>query len=306
MSNISVIIPERAASIGPFMVGRLLPFHQKRAVGPFVFIDHMGPIPLDEHINMDIEPHPHIGLSTLTYLFEGAILHQDSVGSVQEIVPGAVNWMTAGKGVVHSERMPKHIKDHAPGTIMHGLQIWVALPKELEEMEPAFTHIPAEALPEWEENGVNFKLIAGKAFGKESGVPVFSPLYFVEIKNSTSESQQLTIGQDLYGESGLYVLQGSIQAEGHHYGEKQILVAKDSTLCSFEIMSDSTVFIFGGTPFPEERFLMWNFVSSDPQRLELAKKNWIEQNYTAFPRIPTDEETYIPFPEKKGPLKQKF
>src|SRR5690606_23127686 len=150
--------------------------------------------------------------------------------------------------------------------------------------------------------GVKFKLIAGKAFGRESGVPVFSPLYFIEIKNSTSESRQLTIGKDLYGESGLYVLQGTIQAEGHRYDEKQILVAKDSTLCSFELMGNSTVFIFGGTPFPEERFLMWNFVSSDPQRLEQAKKDWIKQNHHVFPRIPTDEEAYIPFPEQKGPL----
>lgn len=306
MSNISVIIPERAASIGPFMVGRLLPFHQKRSVGPFVFIDHMGPIPLSLHENLDIEPHPHIGLSTLTYLFEGALLHQDSIGTVQEISPGAVNWMTAGKGVVHSERMPEHIRKANPDTILHGLQIWVALPKALEEMEPEFTHISEEELPEWVRDEVNYKLIAGKAFDKESGVPVFSPLYFIEIKNNTATPKLISIGKDLYGESGLYVLQGTIEAENQTYESKNILVAKDSTLCEFTLNENSTVFVFGGEAFPEERHLMWNFVSSDPNKLEKAKQDWIDQNHEAFPLIPTDDEDFIPFPKQSRGLKPKY
>ena len=296
MSNINMVIEERAASIGPFMVGRLLPFKQKRAVGPFVFIDHMGPISIREHEEMDVEPHPHIGLSTLTYLFEGAMMHRDSIGSLAEITPGAVNWMTAGKGVVHSERMPDHIRETNPDMIMHGLQIWVALPKDLQEMEPNFTHIPAEDIPEWEQDGVDIKLIAGDAFGRKSSVPVYSPLYFLEIINSTNEIKNIDIGKDLYGESGLYILEGYVEAEGNTYEPKNILITDNSKLCHFNIGPNTKVFIFGGEPFPEERFLMWNFSSTSKERLEQAKADWIAQNHDAFPLIPEDDKVYIPFP----------
>lgn len=296
MSNINMVIEERAASIGPFMVGRLLPFRQKRAVGPFVFIDHMGPVAIKEHEKLDIEPHPHIGLSTLTYLFEGAIMHRDSIGSLAEITPGAVNWMTAGKGVVHSERMPDHIRETNPDMIMHGLQIWVALPKELQEMEPGFTHISREDIPEWEQHGVNIKLIAGEAFGKKSGVPVYSPLYFLEIKNESNETRNVNIGNDLFGESGLYILEGSIEAEGNVYEPRNILIAANSKLCNFDMVAHTTVYIFGGEPFPEERFIMWNFVSSEKERLEKAKADWMAQNHEAFPLIPQDDKAFVPFP----------
>ncbi|MPT33675.1 MAG: pirin family protein, partial [Flavobacterium sp.] len=193
MSNIQLIIEERAANIGNFMVGRLLPFREKRTVGPFAFIDHMGPAYLKEYQNLDVAPHPHIGLSTLTYLFEGSIMHKDSLGSEIEIQPGAVNWMTAGKGIVHSERTPQYLR--TSDKVLHGLQIWVALPKELEQMEPSFVHVDKEDLPHWEENGLSFKLIAGEAFGRKSGVPVYSPLYFIEIKSTSA--QKVSIGNDL-------------------------------------------------------------------------------------------------------------
>lgn len=296
MSNINMVIEERATSIGPFLVGRLLPFRQKRAVGPFVFIDHMGPIAVKEHEKLDIEPHPHIGLSTLTYLFEGAIMHRDSIGSLAEITPGAVNWMTAGKGVVHSERMPEHIRETNPDMVMHGLQIWVALPKELQEMDPSFTHISREDIPEWEQNGVKIKLIAGEAFGKRSGVPVYSPLYFLEIKNESDEKKNVNIGNDLFGESGLYILEGSIEAEDNRYGSRNILIAANSKLCNFDMAAQTTVYIFGGEPFPEERFIMWNFVSSEKERLEKAKLDWIAQNHESFPLIPQDDKAFVPFP----------
>lgn len=164
MSNIQLIIEERAADIGNFLVGRLLPFREKRSVGPFVFIDHMGPAQLKNYQNLDVPPHPHIGLSTLTYLFEGAIFHRDSLGTEMEIQPGAVNWMTAGKGVVHSERTPEYLRTSEKS--LHGLQIWVALPKHLEQTEPTFHHTEAKDIPQWEQDGVQIKLIAGKAFGK--------------------------------------------------------------------------------------------------------------------------------------------
>lgn len=291
MSNIQLIIEERAADIGNFLVGRLLPFRQKRAVGPFVFIDHMGPAKLSDHQNLDVGPHPHIGLSTLTYLFEGAIMHRDSIGSMVEIQPGAVNWMTSGKGVVHSERTPEYLRHSAKS--LHGLQIWVALPKELEEMEPSFTHIEANEIPEWTENGVHYKLVAGEAFGKKSPVPVYSPLYFLEIK--TKEAATISIGDQLFGESALYILEGSIKEGEETFGPKQILIAKNTELCSFEMAENSTVYIFGGEAFPEERFIFWNFVSSRKERIEEAKKAWIEQT---FPKI-EGETGFVPLPEPK-------
>lgn len=289
MSNVELIIEERAANIGNFMVGRLLPFRQKRAVGPFVFIDHMGPVKLNDRENMDVLPHPHIGLSTLTYLFEGSIMHRDSIGSEIEIKPGAINWMTAGKGVVHSERTPDYLRNSEK--ILHGLQIWVALPKELEETEPAFTHIAEDEIPRWEENGIHFKLIAGEAFGKKSPVPVHSPLYFIEIKNT--HPQDIEIGDMLYGESALYILEGSIFSDGNNYGPKQILIAKDTKLCAFEMAENSTVYIFGGQPFPEQRFIDWNFVSSDKERLKQAKEDWLNQR---FPKVP-GEVDFVPYPK---------
>lgn len=289
MSNVGLIIEERARSIGNFMVGRLLPFSQKRAVGPFVFIDHMGPVKMSDRQNMDVLPHPHIGLSTLTYLFEGAIMHRDSIGSVVEILPGAVNWMTAGKGVVHSERTPERLR-HSEKSL-HGLQIWVALPTHLEDCEPSFTHIPADDLPEWEVDGLKMKLIAGEALGRKSAVPVYSPLYFIEIKST--RATHVNIGKDLYGESALYILEGSIKEGDETYGPKQILIAKDSTLCSFEIAENSTVYIFGGDAFPEERFIYWNFVSSSKDVLEKAKQDWQAQT---FPKI-EGETSFVPLPQ---------
>lgn len=292
MSNTELIIQERAAHIGSFLVGRLLPFRQKRTVGPFTFIDHMGPAIMGEEEHLDIGPHPHIGLSTLTYLFEGAIQHKDSLGSNVEIKPGAVNWMTAGKGVVHSERTPARLRGKKKN--LHGLQIWVALPKTMEQINPSFFHIEEQDIPSWNEQDAQFKLIAGQAFGKTSPVPVHSDLYFIEIKSKAKK--QIAIGNDLYGESALYILEGSISADGHAYGPKQILIAKDSTLCAFEMEENTTVYIFGGTPFEEERFIYWNFVNSDKNIIEKAKKDWQDQNTEAFPKIPGDDKDYVPLP----------
>lgn len=288
MSNVQLIIEERAADIGNFMVGRLLPFREKRTVGPFAFIDHMGPTYLSEFENFDVAPHPHIGLSTLTYLFEGSIMHKDSLGTEMEIKPGAVNWMTAGKGIVHSERTPQYLRDLEK--MLHGLQIWVALPKELEEMEPNFTHVEKDDIPNWEQNGLSFKLIAGEAFGRKSAVPVYSPLYLIEIKSTSA--QKVTIGSELFGESALYILEGNIKSDDIVFESKQILIAKDSKLCEFEMGENTTVYIFGGEPFPEERFIFWNFVSSSKERIEKAKIDWENQT---FPKVPGETE-FVPLP----------
>ncbi|MES2778717.1 MAG: pirin family protein [Bacteroidota bacterium] len=289
MSNINLIIEERAASIGKFMVGRLLPFRQKRMVGPFIYIDHMGPVKLNERENFDVLPHPHIGLSTLTFLFEGNIMHRDTLGNEVEIKPGAVNWMTAGKGIVHSERTPEYMR-HSDKQ-MHGLQIWVALPKELEQMEPEFFHIDETQIPSWTEGDLHFKLVAGEAFGRKSAVPVYSKLFMIEIK-STSK-QTVNIGHELYGESGLYILEGNIESEGNVFEPKQLLVANDTKLCSFTIGANSTIYIFGGEPFPEERLIDWNFVSSEKHLIDEAKQKWIDQS---FEKIKGDEVEFVPYP----------
>ncbi len=290
MSNIKLIIEERPSNIGNFMVGRLLPFREKRMVGPFAFIDHMGPTCMSDYENLDVPPHPHIGLSTLTYLFEGSIMHKDSLGTEMEIKPGQINWMTAGKGIVHSERTPEYLRNSSK--MLHGLQIWVALPKELEEMEPSFFHVPENQIPEWKTDNIAFKLIAGEILGKKSPVPVYSPLYLLELK-STSR-QTVTIGEHLFGESALYILEGSIESEGNIFGPKQILIAKDSKLCTFDMAENTTIYIFGGDPFPEERIIYWNFVASTKELIEKAKEKWLAQT---FDKVPGETE-FVPLPEQ--------
>ncbi|WP_018343485.1 pirin family protein [Cytophaga aurantiaca] len=288
MSNIKLIIEERSANIGNFMVGRLLPFREKRMVGPFAFIDHMGPAKMNAYENLDVPPHPHIGLSTLTYLFEGSITHKDSLGSDIEIKPGAVNWMTAGKGITHSERTPEYLRHSDKG--LHGLQIWVALPKHLEQMEPTFTHIEETDIPTWNEDGLTYTLIAGEVLGKKSPVPVYSPLYMIEIKSSKRST--VSIGEALFGESALYILEGKVFNEGNSFEPKHILIAKDSKLCTFELEAGSTVYIFGGDAFPEERYIYWNFVASDLALIEKAKTAWKEQH---FPKV-LGETEFVPLP----------
>lgn len=296
MSNIQLIIEERPSLVGNFMVGRLLPFREKRTVGPFAFIDHMGPHKLSDHDNFDVPPHPHIGLSTLTYLFEGSIMHRDSLGSKVEIKPGEVNWMTSGSGIAHSERTPEYLR-HSEKSL-HGLQIWVALPKHLEQMQPDFYHASDHEIPHWQQDGVSFKLIAGEVLGHKSPVPVYSPLYLIEIKSSAKTT--VNIGNELFGESALYILEGSVESDGHSYEPKQILIANDAKLCSFTMAENTSVYIFGGEAFPEERFIFWNFVSSSHELIEDAKKRWLEQT---FPKVPEETE-FVPLPQP-NPLKPK-
>ncbi|WP_019039679.1 pirin family protein [Psychroflexus tropicus] len=288
MSNIDLIIEERAADIGNFMVGRLLPFRQKRMVGPFAFIDHMGPAKMTAKENLDVPPHPHIGLSTLTFLFEGGIVHRDSLGTEVEIEPGAVNWMTAGRGIVHSERTPQRLR--SKDKTLHGLQIWVALPESLEDMSPQFTHVEKNDIPFWIDNGVEIRLIAGQAFGKSSPVPVHSELYFIELK--CKEAATVDIGKDLHGESALYILEGQVKNEAHSYDPKQILIAKDASLCSFTMKANTTVYIFGGKPFPEERHIHWNFVSSSKAKIQKARDMWKNQEFDKVP----GETDFVPLP----------
>ncbi len=284
-----MLVDERQRDLGNFMVGRLLPFREKRQVGPFTFIDHMGPAELGPGNYFDVNQHPHIGLSTLTYLFEGEIEHRDSIGSVQVIKPGDVGFMTAGRAVTHTERTPAHLRD-GKAFSMHGYQIWVALPKELEEMEPRFDYFPASDLPRWWENHCEIILVAGKAFGRKSPLQGYPPLFMVDIM--ADEDAHLDLGEQIQGEVAFVIVKGSIQLDGEEVGQGQMLISKTREMCTMDIEKGTRILLFGGEPLPEERYLLWNFVSSNRDRLKEARKLWEDRK---FPQVPGDE-TYIPFP----------
>ena len=290
MSNKGLIIPERSRDIGDFLVGRLLPFRKKRMVGPFIFIDHMGPTVLGPDKYMDVDQHPHIGLSTLTFLIQGEIDHKDSIGTSQRIKPGSVNWMVAGSGVVHTERTPQDLRQGK--LTMHGYQIWVALPKEFEYINPEFHHFDAEALPKWREDAAEYTLIAGKAYGKESPVPVHSELFMVEI--IAIEDHEIDLSGKVSGEIGITIVNGSVDACGEKIEAGNMLVSKSDDSCKLKLVKGTHLFLFGGKPFPEERHIYWNFVATNPERIEEAKKDWKNKK---FPKVEGDH-TYVPLPEK--------
>lgn len=289
MGNNRMLVAERSRDIGNFMVGRLLPFRRKRQVGPFTFIDHMGPSTIGPGKYMDVDQHPHIGLSTLTYLLEGEIEHRDSTGANQLITPGSVGFMTAGYGVTHTERTPAHQRDGGTYPV-HGYQVWVALPRDKEEMAPNFAFIPKEELPRWEEQGIHLTLVAGEGYGRRSPLPVYSPLFMIDAY--AESAGLLDIKGQLRGEIALVVVQGSVQLEDQLVQQGEMLIAKTEDECCVELLAGTKLLIFGGQPFPEERFLYWNFVSSSQERLEQAKSDWAAKE---FPTVPGDS-SYIPLP----------
>ncbi len=291
MSNLGLIIEERSRDIGDFLVGRLIPFRKKRMVGPFIFIDHMGPSSIQPGHYMDIGQHPHIGLSTLTFLFEGEIMHRDTLGTEQRVTPGAVGWMTAGRGIVHTERTPIDLRDGGTYPV-HGFQIWVALPKHLEDMNPEFSYTPADQLPHWEEQGLTLKLVAGQGFGRQSPVPVFSELFMMEARST--EKTVLEIAGQLSGEIGICIVDGYIEACDERLDKGRMLVSKAMDTCRITVGENTHLLLFGGQPFPEERHIYWNFVASDKERIEAAKTRWADK---AFEMVP-GETGYIPLPGK--------
>lgn len=294
MSTTNLIIEERSRDIGNFMVGRLLPFAKKRMVGPFIFMDHMGPSTIGPGRYLEVDQHPHIGLSTLTYLFEGEILHRDSLGNQQLITPGDVNWMTAGKGIVHTERTPLNHRDGKKYR-SHGYQIWVALPKEQEDREPEFHHVPKSQLPAWEKKGLNYTLIAGEAFGEKSPVPVHSKLYMLTVESR--KPNRLSLDDILPGEIGLCVVEGSIETDDHQIGKGKMLVSTMKDAFSVELGENTTLLVFGGEFFPEKRYVFWNFVSSDQSKIEKASLEWQNRK---FPVVEGDD-SYVPLPVKFSP-----
>ena len=273
---------------GGFVVRRLLPFRLRRQVGPFVFFDHFGPVELAAGRGMDVRPHPHIGLSTLTYLYEGAIRHRDSLESDQVIRPGDVNWMTAGRGIVHSERTPE--TERASGHKLHGVQTWLALPLASEEAEPSFDHHDAATLPEDEKGGVRLRVVAGRAFGMESPVRVYSPTLYVDARFDAGARLVLTTEHE---ERAVYPIEGDITVGGRPLaaGHMHVLSGGDVELAA---KYPARALICGGAPLDGERLLWWNFVASSHDRIERAKETWSAQR---FGQVPGETE-FIPLPER--------
>lgn len=291
---IELVIDQRRKDLGGFEVGRVLPFAKHRSVGPFVFFDHMGPADFAPGFprSTDVRPHPHIGLSTLSYLFEGEMTHRDSVGATQKIRPGEVNWMTAGKGVTHSERFETL---RADGGRMDGIQTWLALPVEFEETDPSFDHYGADTLPAYETgDGLSARLIAGEAFGAKSPVRAFSPLFYVHWELAAGARAQLPAE---YPERAAYVAAGEVEVDGHAYGPGRMLVFKPGEPVLFTALQPSTVMLLGGEPLGP-RFIEWNFVSSSKDRIEQAKADWRAGRM----KLPdADDEEFIPLPESPPP-----
>jgi len=291
MANNELIVDERQRDIGNFMVGRLLPFRKKRQVGPFTFIDHMGPSIIGDTTYFDIDQHPHIGLSTLTYLLKGEIEHQDSMGNKVIVTPGDVAFMTSGKGVTHTERTPAHLRN-SDAFEMHGYQIWVALPKAKEEMNPEFAYYKSDQLPKINTEELSIVLTAGEGFGMKAPLMGYSPMFMVDV--TAKKETVLDLCDKLTGELAIVVVSGSVGLKAGVVNAGQMMISKTDTTCILDLKKDTRLLLFGGEPLPEERFLLWNFVSHDKRRLEKAKQEWINKR---FPKIKGDN-TYIPFPQQ--------
>lgn len=289
---LDIVIEARRRSIGAFEVGRVLPFARRRMVGPFVFFDHMGPLDFPPHIppETDVRPHPHIGLSTVTYLFEGEMTHRDSICVEQVIRPGAVNWMTAGGGISHSERFDTLRESGGP---MHGIQAWVAMPQESEENAPSFAHHEPGELPVFHDKGVEARLIAGNAYGLSNKVKVTSPLFYLHAEMQPGAVLALPSG---HSERAAYVVRGSVEHEGRTYESGSMLVFSpgDAAITARDV---SCVMLLGGEPLGE-RHIWWNFVSSRKERIEQAKADWQAGRF----RLPIhDNKEFIPLPEEPKP-----
>ncbi|MEN9784071.1 MAG: hypothetical protein RJA24_1414 [Pseudomonadota bacterium] len=272
-----------------FEVRRLLPAAARRTIGPFIFFDHMGPVRFNPGQAIDVRPHPHIGLATVTYLFEGALMHRDSLGFVQRITPGDVNWMTAGHGIVHSERSPDDERDTARG--LHGIQVWIALPKDHEQTEPAFTHHPKDTLPHIDLPGATLRLIAGRGWGQEAPVQTFSPMFYAAIEASAATRFALP-GE--YAERAIYVVDGEVDVAGSTVVPRTVAVFDAGIDVIINTRGAARIMAFGGAPLDGERNISWNFVASSREMIDEARTRWREQRFPAVP----GETGFIPLPER--------
>ena len=282
-----LVINAKAKDVAGFPVRRALPAIERRMVGPFVFLDQMGPTYLAPGQRLDVRPHPHIGLSTMTYLFEGEILHRDSLGTVQMIRPGAINWMTAGRGIAHSERTPT---ETTAAAALSGIQFWVALPKSHEEMEPAFAHLEAGELPVLADRQVSVRVIAGTALGHSSPLRAPHPMLCMDVALTKSATWELPAD---YPERALYVAAGDIEVDGVSHGQGRLLVFPAGCLAKIRAVSDARLIVLGGEPMDGPRHIWWNFVSSSKDQIEQAKLDWKLGRFAAVP----GETDFIPLPE---------
>ncbi|AEC19425.1 pirin domain-containing protein [Pusillimonas sp. T7-7] len=290
---IEMIIEQRRRDLGgSFEVGRVLPFAKQRMVGPFIFFDHIGPLDLAPGLDrsVDIRPHPHIGLATVTYLFAGEIMHRDSLGYEQVIRPQEVNWMTAGSGITHSERFERA---RVQGDHLHGIQAWVALPTELEEIAPSFSHYSGVDLPKWNDAGVNGQLIAGSAYGLTAGTETHSPLFYAHLDMAPGATAEIPGG---HKERAIYIATGAVELDGTRYEGGRMLVL-GSAASSVRAVERSAVMVLGGEPVGE-RFIYWNFVSSSKDRLFQAASDWKEGRM----KLPdADDAEFTPLPDEPLP-----
>jgi redox-sensitive bicupin YhaK (pirin superfamily) len=282
---IATTIPGRTRDLGGFSVARVLPFPGRRALGPFVFFDEMGPADFPPGAGIDVRPHPHIGLATITWLFAGALGHRDSLGTMIDIHPGAVNWMTAGRGIVHSERTPP--AERAAGHHMHGIQAWVALPVADAECDPAFDHYPPDAMPRHDADGVAAVVIAGSLWGLTSPVRFPHPILYAEVRMAADARLALPAA---WGERGIYLVEGAAEIDGEMVARGSLAVCADGD-AQLVASQDSLLMLLGGAPLPEPRQIEWNFVSHDPARIAQAVTDWREGRFAPVP----GETEFIPY-----------
>lgn len=285
----TTLIAPRVHDIGGFEVRRAVPSVHARSVGPFVFVDHMGPAVFEPGTGIDVRPHPHIGLATVTYLWSGTIRHHDTLGSLQDITAGDVNWMTAGRGIAHSERTPESLR--AGAHPLHGMQTWVALPRADEEAAPAFHHHAAATIPEQRRDGAWLRVVAGRGYGEESPVAVFADTLYVAVDLEAGAELDIDDG---HRERALYVLEGQAQLDGADLPEKHLVLLDDGGRPRLRALTPVKAMLLGGEPLDGPRHLWWNFVSSSKERIEQAKRDWLEGR---FGQVPGDDE-FIPLPDR--------
>lgn len=273
------------------MVRRLLPAFARQGVGPFVFFDHFGPITAHPGDNHDVRPHPHIGLATVTYLLDGAMVHRDSLGEVQRITPGAINWMTAGRGIVHSERAPEDLRERAYD--LHGLQLWAALPKAFEQVAPAFHHTPATEIPIWTTPGIEARVLVGEAFGRRSPVRTFAETLYLDVVSAPNAAMTLPASAQPLAERAVYGLDQPLTVDGAMLPAFTMAVLTPDRETTIVAPQGARYVVIGGEPLDGARFIWWNFVSSSKQRIEQAKDDWRQQR---MDRIPGEHE-WIPLPD---------
>ena len=286
-SPITALLTPHGKDLGGFRVQRLLPAPAAQMVGPFIFFDHFGPVTFAPGAGIGVRPHPHIGLATVTYLFGGRQIHRDSLGSVQIIHPGDINWMTAGKGIVHSERSVP--EDRIGGHSIHGLQTWVALPKSHERSEPAFSHHPMDSLPVLRFPGVEMRLLAGTAFGQRAPTPTFSPMFYIDVEMQEGAVLELPPEHE---ERGVYVVEGSVQVGGDAIPPQHMALLRPWTAVRIEARTAARLMLLGGTKMDGPRLIWWNFVASSKELIDAASARWSEQR---FPQVP-GETDFIPLP----------